>query len=485
MSDVATDGPAGGRASYWEGKELDAALETRATELRSEADRTELYARLFAIIDRNAEGDFSEACRQLQAAIQEEAEEDPLEVSGRPATSIRMASVLASLEERLRARPKLLVWFFSETSSDWPEVAVEEIKTWLTHLESSGDELPVSKVALLALRIYYGAYGTTWREAGDRLTTAIDHDDLTVRACAAYRIGMFCKVPDPDALYFLGPDEIEAQHAATEGMLPIASYWDWIRQKEIARPGVAGAFCSGAEMWKISLSGVELRETEQYEWLLTLLEQALPEPYIPYFPVNLGFLAHEWYSRDPDAIRRLMNAGQFDIALAAACEERYTAVEGMLPILLELGERDDPEDVRLASWTLAYLYNTLHPKGARLGYVQRYTDRKDGDLYLLYSKRTDSENPYAAVLYPKPGQRYWTMLEAQALVNRLFPKAVRGPKAEDDESDVYEDWRQGYAGRYERGYVDFHTVRDWPLARAIDRITIGYRADPPWNPLEE
>ncbi|NEO28173.1 MAG: hypothetical protein F6K03_15165, partial [Kamptonema sp. SIO4C4] len=209
-------------------------------------------------------------------------------------------------------------------------------------------------------------------------------------------------------------------------------------------------------------------------WLLDILEQSPdPEPYIPYFPYNLTFDAHERFSRDADAIRRLMHMGRARLALAAATDESCQIAE-LEPLLIELGYSDDPEMVRIASWQLAYYYHVLHPKGADLGYVELVSGVSEIDLLLLFSRNTEAESPYAAVIYPRDG--YFSLSVAQQWVNRIFPEAIRGiPR--DDLSPGLADW-------YQRGYIDYHRDEQNQDTDAIAGVIIGYRSSVPLHPQD-
>ena len=249
-------------------------------------------------------------------------------------------------------------------------------------------------------------------------------------------------------------------------MAPLEDYWQLIRSKEMERPGVAGAFWSAAPRWTVDAD----------EWILSLLEQTGPEPSIPYFPCDIGFDAHERFSRNPAAVRRLIDAGKIGIAVAAACEENEP-VTGMEPLLMELGENDEPTYARLAAWTLAYYYNRLHPNGERLGYVQRHSHNPDHEMFLLFSEKKQANSPYAVVLYPKSPRKHWSEAEAKALCNQIFPPEARGELRPDAFPNRT---RERY---YQRGYVNFAGSGKRRDTKTVTRITIGYRSDRYWNPV--
>lgn len=454
-------------APYWEGRTYDAALETSISELATETERGEMYERLFALLDRDDAELRCQAVCCLYNAYRlerwEEAEEMP---AGRVSLQERFTRMLAAVEQRLPAQPDLMEEFCSHFNPNLCDPSeIEWIRGWLDRLADQKELYALSDDILLATRILFGAYGATWSEAGAALMAVLDHADLNVRACAAYQIGTFCRRLAPDDPHsYLDDRDLAADQHATEGMRPLADYWELIRRKEIERPGIAGAFWSIAPQWTV----------EGDEWLLTLLEQADPEPYLRYFPCNLGFDAHERFRRDPSAIRRLMQAGRMEIALAAATESNEP-IPGMETLLMELGEREEPDFTRLAAWHLAYHYNRLHPRGQRLGFVQHHTMRPDCDLYLLFSQPEEKGNPYAVVLYPKPPAVHWSRKEAQTLQRRLFPYHVRGKVQPDNIPDPNHIW-------YRRGYVHFAPADPRSSKGDVTHITIGYRSDIFWNP---
>lgn len=451
---------------------LDETLNVSVRHLASEAERGAYYERLVMLTGTDDLMLQDRALSRLRHAFQlekgeEREEERSPELISLPA---RLESILASVERQMACHPDLLERFcchFSPSLCDPSETAL--IRDWLNRLEESelSQRIPVN--TLLAVRIYCGAFGTTWQDAGERLLTALDHEDLNVRACAAYQIGTFCcRLAPIDPLWKAQGRDAESDRRVTEGMAPLIDYWTLIQQKEIQRPGLAGAFWTGAPTDSL---GTEFAD----EWILTLIEQAEREPYLPYFPCNIGFEAHQRFSRNPPAVRRLMSAGRLGLASEAASDANKP-VEGMEPLLMELGESDAPEVVRLASWTLAYYYRRLHPNGERNGFVQQYTEFPDSDLFLLFSERHTPGTPYAVVLYPKSPRRSWTLEEAATLVDRVFPPGVRGNIRQDE-------YRFENTTRYRSGYVDFVGAGKTRRSRKVARITIGYRSDAYWNPI--
>jgi len=457
-------------APYWEGRTFDEALETPMEALHAEADNSALYERLFALINEDDPVLNDQALSQIKYALRAEArDEEERHAADQPVDPsllhFRLGGILAAVEHRLTSRPELLEAFCYYFYRHRDEPQTGQIRNWLNSLDASLDAGRLSRDSLLAARILFGAYGATWGEAGTRLLETLDHEDLTVRACAAYQIGKFCRRLAPASEeHDSWRRNLEEDQRITQGMAALTHYWDLIRSKEIQRAGVAGAFWNSAPTWTIDAD----------DWLLTLLEQAEREPYLRYFPCNLGFDAHERFSSNPVAIQRLIDAGRIDLALEAATEEN-DPVPGLEPILMELGENEDMEIVRRASWTLAYAYNRLHPNGARLGFVQRQLTHPHYDLFLLFTGDRQPGLPYAVVLYPKIPCQYWSLKKAEDLVHQIFPPTVRGEASRDSPTDWPSRW-------YERGYVSFAVTGKQRNTKRVSRITIGYRSDIYWNP---
>lgn len=143
----------------------------------------------------------------------------------------------------------------------------------------------------------------------------------------------------------------------------------------------------------------------------------------------------------------MINTCRIEIAIETATEEK-DPVEGLVPILMELGDNENAEVVRRASWALAYSYNRLHPNGARLGFVQSHLTYSEYDLFLLFTGDRQPGVPYAVVLYPKMPCKHWSMKEADNLVDQIFPPEVRGELSQDSLTNWTYRW-------YERGYVSF------------------------------
>ncbi|HBE16864.1 MAG TPA: hypothetical protein DEG17_07345 [Cyanobacteria bacterium UBA11149] len=350
------------------------------------------------------------------------------------------------------------------------------VLAWLNQLAEIEDLQYPTQEAILAAQIFFGVYNDSWEKFGNFLLEMLDSLDLNIRACAAYQIGQFCskKFYEKDKLEEWDDEKkYQRDKESVMGMPPIDEIIQLIRSKEIERPGVAGAF------W----NSTPKKSLDAKEWLLDILaNSANPEPYIPYFPCNLAFDAHERFSHDPDAIRRLIDMGRVYIAIAAATDESRK-IPALEPLLIEMGNHEDSEIIRLASWHLAYFYHYLHPRGAELGYVELISHLSEIDVFLLFTREKEPESPYAAIIYPKKRDSKIYRNIAKKWVDRIFPKSVRG-NPRTDLPPISSKW-------YQRGYIDYHVSevgRNYGLAGRnsdlVDNVIIGYRSQSLWNPKD-
>ena len=91
---------------------------------------------------------------------------------------------------------------------------------------------------------------------------------------------------------------------------------------------------------------------------------------------------------------------------------------------MELGNSNDAEVCRRASWHLAYHYRTLHPRGRERGFVSAIP-LSGGEELFLNGYPESPRHPYAAILYP-PAGRTFTSGEARHWIERILPADIRG-----------------------------------------------------------
>lgn len=339
---------------------------------------------------------------------------------------------------------------------------------WLDQLAASEEREIPTKKAILAAQLFLGAYDSTWQEVGENLLEMLDDADLLIRACTAYQIGIFYgkSVKKHEYWDWYIDENYERNQQAIVGIPPLEVMMQLIYDKELDRPGIAGAF------WDV----IPKKSFDAKKWLLNILENSRePEPYICYFPCNLAFEAHERFSRDAGAIRRLIDMGRVGLALAAATDESCK-VAALEPLLIELGNYDDSEMIRIASWHLAYYYHYLHLRGAEEGYVELVSELSNIDLFLLFNQEKELESPYAAVIYRKGINQQLSLDIANEWVDRIFPEAVRGELTEPSLArDIH--W-------YQRGCIGYHVYEENTDFTQIDNVIIRYHSQFPWNPKQ-
>jgi hypothetical protein len=432
-----------------------------------------IFATLLELLSHQDYWVWERAICQLIKAVEMEASQHSICDDYQPKpTEQRVESMFAAIATQAHQNPHIFDTFcarfhFIAEKPPYKGLVLE----WLHQLANAEDEQILDPDAIVAAQIYLGIYDDAiWEEVGTMLISLLDHANLNIRACAAYQIGKFySKVVlshfSGDELEWAMNDEtIRRNQQLVAGMPPLEAMLQQIRNKEIERPGLAGAF------W----GEISKKSFDAKEWLLDVLEHSPePEPYIPYFPCNLAFDAHERFSEDADAIRRLLNMGHIDLALMAATDQSRKIAE-LEPLLIEMGNHTEPEVVRIASWSLAYYYHYLHPHGAKLGYVECVSELPEIDLFLLFTKKEEAQSPYGIVIYTK-GDVQMSRAMAQHWVDRIFPNAVRGDRT-DDSPSTPSCW-------YQNGYIKYQSS-DLVDSGFVDHVIIGYRSSRPWNPKQ-
>ena len=390
---------------------------------------------------------------------------------------------------------------------------------WLEQLLAMEEHPTLTKDDITAAQIFLGFYNTTWQAVGQFLIDALDSHNPNLRSCAAYQLGSFSNglycnlnwLSSPPSNYRYGKYlssivNYEEYLKRLEGIPPLAETIALIDAKEIEHPGLACAWMSACQ--------VTTDERDTSNWMIDILGRSpTPETFTSYFPFTLGFLAHEWFSDDSVAIRRLIDGGRIDIACAAATDDNYKKEE-LEPLLIEIGNDEDTENVRIASWHLAYYYHYLHLRGVAAGYVEAIDDLPEIDMYLLFSRlQEEPESPYAVVIYPKEIDGKLSGETANRWVDKIFPESVRGAiRIEECGSCT-----SGYP--HESGHISYRTGNTWyrsgfvdyrfphrfenPTTKSVDidpyesksfvraadsdwldSVSIGYRSNVDWNPRQ-
>jgi hypothetical protein len=184
-----------------------------------------------------------------------------------------------------------------------------------------------------------------WERDSQPYLALLSHSSYLVRAAASKALGRLfynlttkasggCAPPPPEIL----------------GM---------IHAYEVKTAGVAGPFLDGADWscaetdWQRFSSGMDIKA-----WFIETLRQSDRERYVPDIQ-SLEFYAHEFFSRDADAIREFLKMGRKDLAILTATQDQ-AAISALLPVLKEMAASND-EDVSTA--IRHYLSSPSHHEG--------------------------------------------------------------------------------------------------------------------------
>lgn len=379
----------------------------------------------------------------------------------------RLSDVLATLGRRPDVSDRLLTFVRHTRLLAKDNEFRMAFRDWLDDFRPTAEAAEEWDIAALAARIRVGAFGGDWATASPHLTNLLDHPSRHVRACAAATLGELIADTGEQFVFF----ELMKD----------------IHDRELERPGIAGPFYGCIYRELDELAGNEQAYVKN--WMLSILEnRKAPEPDLLDFHFNgIDFHAHELFSGDPEGVRELIRIGRMDIAVAAASDENER-IEGMENVLIELGNSDDSETCRRASWHLAYCYRVLHQEGKKRGFVSMI-DFPDGEALFLNGHPESPRFPYSAVLYPSAGESF-SSDEIDKWIDRLLPPDIRGePKSfypcgwhgetigdgQVSRNKVYYSWECGAVGNL-KGDV---AARDWHSLTII-----WHGEEKSWTPAE-
>jgi hypothetical protein len=205
--------------------------------------------------------------------------------------------------------PALLDWLQGLRANPRPGVIDEDVEGTLLLRERHDEDDPVAVARLIAL---------------------LDHASDYVPACAARKLsGMYA--------------------AASEARMVFAL----IKDKDIARPGVAGPYWSE---WQFV--DRDHLPVDPLDWMMDILERRVgPEPDDPPFN-GIDFHLRELCSASPETVQRMLDGGYVRLAIETATEIRGV-VAGMKPMLLGLAADPDDHMSHRAATHLARYYRTL------------------------------------------------------------------------------------------------------------------------------
>jgi hypothetical protein len=173
-----------------------------------------------------------------------------------------------------------------------------------------------------------------WSRESQPYVELLNHGSYLVRAAAADCLGEV----------FRGC----SMNPCAEAAVPVASILEFIKQQEQKNAGVAGPFLMGAHWGMDWPDGLD---HDYRSWFLDVLRTSEREPDVPH-EQSLEFYAHEFFSKDADAIEEFIGMGRKKLALMTATESPEAIYE-LLPLLQRLAASDDPMIARAIKAYLA------------------------------------------------------------------------------------------------------------------------------------
>ena len=326
------------------------------------------------------------------------------------AAALRLQPVLEAIlqqQEKERCLIRFTMWsLFSEEQKEF-------LSQWMNQAEADGI---ISEVAAAMARIQAELYPKEdWNLAKSFLEPFFDHPNDLLRAASGAAFG---------AMYLDGVDNLPLLDKVMQE----------VKEREIARPGFAGAFLGQLRMDSVAIAEIEEGGVNLSDWILEIIaKRSTDEPCVPCYN-GIDFHAHEILRANPEAVRLLIDSGAESVAAMAATEEDR-CIDGMQAHLEELALSADEFVSRICCWHLSGQYRFLHPEGERRGYVQ-LEEREDVDIFLVFNPEELEDRPYAATIYPKEssltGQAFLTDRVAWKWIDRLVPPELRAPMKDND-----------------------------------------------------
>jgi hypothetical protein len=307
----------------------------------------------------------------------------------------RVAWLLGVIDEAQRARDDVVPLALDHLRYRETGDADDPVTAWLDRLRAAPPEgvAPDLVAGVVLLRQPFDP-----DDAADvaRRVALLDHASDIVRACAARSLSAL----DGDAL-------------------DAAAIFALVKEKEIVRPGIAGAYWTD---WSFAHEGCPV---DPAEWMMEILERRSgPEPENALFN-GIDFHLHEICGSAPAMIARMIDGGHSALAIESATE-MLCAVDGMEPVLRRLADDADPLVRARAQRHLAGYYRVLHPEAEERGMIRRW---RDASADVLGLRSSDGRALSVLFVYPLQAGASFTDAEAWSIVDRLLPPDMRGPVA--------------------------------------------------------
>ncbi|GGF72446.1 hypothetical protein GCM10007301_35330 [Azorhizobium oxalatiphilum] len=305
----------------------------------------------------------------------------------------RLAWLLGEIETAALAHRDVLAAFLSELRWHGDDAPFRDpVVAWLDAL-SDDARFRVARDRITAAKVLVGGFGRG-AEARPALVALLDDPSDYVRACAAHRL----------------PETFDGE--------PFLPFLDWLREKEIERPGIFGPF------WGGFAPDADDVPFERSTYLLDIVaRRSGPEP--DDMPFNgVDFYLHEVAGNSPAVVRRLMELGEYGTAIMTATEE-HEPIEGMAEVLAELGEHENEALAGAAHMHLAMVYGIMHDH-ANPRVLRHWLEWQPGVDAFAVRQGNGEHWRDVVVLHPAQGAAPFDTATAWRLIDLALPPAVRG-----------------------------------------------------------
>jgi hypothetical protein len=320
---------------------------------------------------------------------------EPRDAARPMARNPRVAWLLGVIDEAQRERHDVIAFVLDQIRYQDTGDADDPVPPWLERLRAAPPEGVPPEIVEGAI-LMRQPFDADDPAAVARLVALLDHPSDHIRACAA-----------------------RSMSACDGEALDAAAMFALVKEKDIVRPGIAGAYWTE---WSFCRDSVPV---DPAAWMMEILERRSgPEP--TGLPFNgIDFHLHEICGAAPAMITRMIDAGHIPLAIESATEMRR-AIDGMEPVLQRLAADTDALVRARAQRHLAGYYRVLHPEAEERGMISRWQDAS-ADVFGL--RLGESGALSVLVIYPPSEAAGFTDAEAWSIVDRLLPPDMRGAVA--------------------------------------------------------